>query len=207
MSAYCIACATPDFPKITPHPISQYTFFKNIDGLSIAIDPYFEEERVEQVFGINLISKGVLPIFTVIENHNKATYLIEKKQFSLHNPELENKNLRKEDTPIIDDRGLKITWGITTIAFPIVGIATSPFIASLENKNQKIVQNLIMNELPDKTLCANESSHGFIYLLLPSSETFDFKRLLILRAKGKNIRSGETLDFEFTISQHKWERK
>lgn len=209
---FMLACAAPELPKITAHPTSQYPYFKDIDGLSIAIDPYFEMHKVEHVFGMNLLSKGILPIFMVVENHSQSTYLIQKNKIYLYPKDLEKQETKISDTkPLLKDKKEKIESGkafliaqgviAPVIVSPILFFTTLSIVASEENKYQKIVQNLIKSELPDQTLFHEESSYGFIYLSMGVSGKFDLKQPLTLYVEAKNLLDGKTLEFTFNILQ------
>jgi len=200
---FYISCAAPDLPKISPRPISQYTSSKTIDGLSMAIDPYFEEERMMQLFGINLISKGILPVFTIIENGSNTILFVEKANFSLQASEGKNNKLSMDDYRKIPDSKTEfiVGAGVIGLAVPASFFISVPLMEYFQDKKYRIVQTLISLELPDKTLATTEAAHGFIYFRLPPSDTEadDLKRLFFLRAKFKKTKSDKTLDFDFPI--------
>jgi len=59
-----INCHSSTVKRDKPLPCS------NKSGLKLSVDPYFQKERQEKIFEIDLFSKGLLPVFVVFENKN-----------------------------------------------------------------------------------------------------------------------------------------
>jgi len=173
----CFGCVSSKLQRVEPKPANQYAFCNKIEELTISIDPYLESNRNEDTFGVNLISKEIIPIFVVVENNCENTFLIEKKQMSLSCFDSLDHKLYAIDnnakTEVTKDRvktlgGIGLAWGaVGTIAsgFTVIGvpgILLVPLLSAV-NESQNITQHLVNSELPDQTIASNDKSSGFLY--------------------------------------------
>src|SRR5438552_2418719 len=56
-----------------------------IDGLTLSVYPLTTKQEVKQIFKVNLLNRGVLPIQVKAENHNQSNKSDECVPFSLRN--------------------------------------------------------------------------------------------------------------------------
>jgi len=73
-------------PKPVPpeiKPAADLPLFDESKGLKIGVSPYIDPKQSRETFGIDLFSKGILPILVRIENNTGSDLLLEQKLFSL----------------------------------------------------------------------------------------------------------------------------
>jgi len=204
LSAGCAKYSLPDI-KVTSTEL--YNTHKEMEGLSMAIDPYIDKEKMDKFFGMNLTDKGIIPVMIIIENHSKSSYLVEKNAFSiaaLDGSFAKDKSLTSERQSMT--RTARATSALMLAApfAPFGGVAVIvglPIASYFDNKEQEIHRQIGNNEISDKTLFPTESMHGFVYLQGPSASVLQRIESLSLSIKIKNMESGNVLDFSFPLRQ------
>ena len=77
-------CVTIESPGLTIQPVAQYSLHQVKDDLFVAVEPFRDKAKVLKYFGTDLLSDGILPILTVVENHSRtSSFVLLKEQFSL----------------------------------------------------------------------------------------------------------------------------
>jgi hypothetical protein len=207
-------------PEITVQPASRYQLSVNKEGLIVAIEPFWDKEKVKELFGIDLLSAGILPLLIVVENkciNSNFIFPSDEPQFASANPDIEE--VAKEGgktTGVIG--GASAVTSLTAAAVSTVadlafaasavatyagGVAviTAPIAAGAIDKsisNKEIIkQNLIKKELKQQTIPFGKSLHGFKYFRLPKNESE--KLSLIVELKAMNVQSCDTVQFTFPI--------
>ena len=197
-------------PSVAIQPIQQYNFVQGQDGLKIALDPFFEEERLKEFFGYDLLSHGILPVLVVAENNNpKSGYLLEKKFFSAVmkvEKETDTKAAAEPAVPPVPGElstAVAITIGVTGIVAPVFvivpGLPVLFFLAKQEDDIQKANENLKEKAFVDRTIFNGESHCGFVYFQVKDREAA--QEISIISIKAKNITSDKELNFVFQINK------
>lgn len=224
LMASCSGCATSKLRHVEANPSHQYAFHQEIEGLTIAVDPYFESNRNEEVFGLNLIQKKVVPIFLVVENHCQKTYLIEKNEILLYcsDSSSDKKSDVVENKVIVESaRDTEKVWrgvasGVvavntagsvasfatgTLVMVPLpIQVLTLSMLISKMNESQNIIQNIIKNEFPDQTLAPSETIYGFLYFKLNHDMASNCNKP-VLHMKVKNLSNNEVSEIAFNLPQ------
>ncbi len=76
-------CATVKFDKAEVLPASSYKYSCSKSGLTISVDPFIDEDRVNRIFGYDLLSQGILPVLVIFENKNAEDGFILLKERSI----------------------------------------------------------------------------------------------------------------------------
>ena len=205
------ACSTLNPSLISAPSISKYSLSKEANGLSVAIDPYFDKHRLERELGAELPDE-ILPIFVVVENRSPTTYLLEKTQFTLDSTRSNNEGLvpTKPPIPSISDTEFTsmIIGAVGAAAYlPIVSIPALVISAKATDKRLYATYNFWLNEFPDKTIFPGESVSGFVYLALEKSNAETLAEDKELHAVIKDTKTGSATTFVFPISRHKIDEK
>lgn len=200
-------CATLQLPEVVVQPVSQYRLFQSKEGLVVSIDPFLEKRRVKELFGINLLSKGILPVLIVVENRSTdATFWLQKELSSL-----EMLNIKSIGKQVVTSSleqgeigmGEKVLTGVVAgvgAVVPAVAIIGGPvviIVAKSEANRQIIMQNLIKKELKERTITSGQSQHGFLYFKLPDKTAIE--TISAIQLKAMNLQKRETLTFHFSI--------
>jgi len=80
-------------PKLVPPEIehaADLQLFDESQGLKIGVSAYINPKQSRKTFGIDLFSKGILPILVSIENNTGSDFLLRKKLFSLYQRETDD---------------------------------------------------------------------------------------------------------------------
>lgn len=192
-------CSPVQVREVIIQRADHYKFSSEKSGLKISVDPYREERRLQDFFGYNLLSRGILPVLVVIENQtaqdgytlvtDKSGLLISKTEERKIANTLTEQNLNSPPPtmPVLP----------FVILIPI-GIAVQMSTTQqLVNENQ-IRNNLEQKRMLDKTLYQGGSQSGFLYFKLNDKENAE--RVQGIRFTLKNIRTDETVVFTINIS-------
>ena len=220
-SLVMLGCSHTLAPNVAVKPTSQYQLCQEREGLKVAVDPFFEEERIKTFFGTDLISHGVLPVLVVIENnHPNSGFLFDKRNFSIVMKGEDSDSQRGTDDIIhkyqklLDFEkypGLFIGMGAIAIVNPIMlppivtPIMLTPVVVlgfydtKKESDNAKINQNLMRKAFLDKTIFPGGSHSGFLYFQLKDQEVA--KKVVAILIKVKNTISNEEQSFVFQIGR------
>ena len=195
------------FPDVPLKPISEYRYFQEQEGLVIVIEPFLEVENVIRYFGTDLLSKGILPVFVLAENHHlESGFLLVKTSIYL----LKQDGVGDSETSATTDRQpirsysqerieLEKTSGnlfIATTLFPIFiipGIITGDRIANADS----IIENLEKKEFIDKTIFPNRNNSGFIYFQMKDKD--EIKKISYIVIKGKLLLLDKEITFNFKL--------
>jgi hypothetical protein len=196
------SCYSKKLIQTTALPAERYKYYKIQQGLKIAIDPYFQADKVENTFGTNMLNDGYLPIFVVLENHNADTsFYIKKDAISFSEltlgelEKLKDENIKIEN--IIADISRQIypigrnfslaVWGTYLIAKELSNI----------QKTEVIRHNVVKQTLMEKTVNPGGSNSGFIYVNIKDNSTRNF----LLTIKASDFKSKKDINFYFVISR------
>jgi len=195
-------------PDLAVKPSQNFKYTKEEEGLTISLDPFFENERLKSYFGTNLLSYGILPVLVVAENHNSDTgFLLEKYQISLVNKK-DITTVTQSSPPVVPPKGGVLPGVVTSVAFsPTIFILPSAaiipiivaggFVEKQKADIRIINDNLTKKELVDKSLFPGELHSGFVYFQIKDKDKInDIKQLVV---KVKNMVSGKELIFSYDM--------
>jgi hypothetical protein len=130
-------------------------------GLDVGIDPFVDNQRSREYFGVNSVSDGIAILHVRIRNESPdQTFLVEKKNFHLT---LRNTaGDRTADGKGIDRNsggGEAVAWlGAAGGSLPLLFVGASMVASATE-----VQRNFVGKEMPDQTLAPGQDMEGFIY--------------------------------------------
>jgi len=204
-----IGCAK-GLPEISVQNISNYKTFQNKNGVSIAIDPFIEEKRLDNFFGTDILEdNSILPVHIIIENNINQPILIEGDNILLVNAK--NEIIQKPSLYSLPVDKLAPEGGaaINMAAYLMGGnlgmaISSSIYKQAVMN-SENVGSNIKIKALYDKSLYNKlELHHGFVYLVIADSAILDNAKLQI---KIKNIKTEALTIFDFNMASLKEEVK
>ena len=202
-----ISCSYTLTPNVVIKPISQYKLWQVKEGLEIAVEPFFEKERMKTLFETDLLSYGILPVLVVIENnHPNSGFLFDKRNFSIAIKEEDSDSktgtveTMSKYKKLDEYPGITLAMGTIGMIAPITmapGVAIGIYDTLKERDNEKIRQNLMRKAFLDKTIFPKESYSGFLYFQMKDLE--GMKKVVAVLIKAKNVISNEEQTFVFQI--------
>ena len=201
---FSISCTESMLPEVQIKPLSQYPLSQRKNGIALAIDPFFEEERVKNFFDFNLLKDGILPIYVIVENQSDNLVLIHPDDLISAFAGLESSaavgDVAKTDSSI--NQGENKQSEIMRSAFLaglffglVIPILTSIIVGE---KNYTLIRyNIRRKMFLDSTLSKNEVASGFVFLRVEDKSALS--KIKYLLARVKNLNSGEIETFLYPV--------
>ena len=167
MRIFCASCALflmpayaqQKFPEFPLHAADSYAVKAESAGLVIGAQPVEDPKDQKTYFDTELVPRGFIPVFIVIENRSKEDSFLFDKSAVTCGPEeagLSNLEVRsKAERPGVV--GLSLVTPATFIIFAKI------------NNASHVQQNIVKKELQSKTLSPAASAHGFLYIPAPKT--------------------------------------
>ena len=190
-----IGCAG-SLPEVEVQHISKYKTFQNQNGVSIAIDPFFEEERLDKFFGTDVLSgDDILPVHIIIENNMDQPILILRENILLlnANKEIIQKPSTNPAEPVEKRRrAMQITYAAS---------GGGLLWASLAKRYANIEMNIKTKSFYEKTINnKGELHHGFVYFILKDLPILDNNAKIQVTAKNINSEAITTFVFDVKMA-------
>ena len=74
------SCTTMSVTPLTTASAGSYELHQQNNGLAVSVQPMTDETQIEDMFKVNLLEKGTLPILVVVENQSSASSFIVAKE-------------------------------------------------------------------------------------------------------------------------------
>ncbi len=153
MALSCIAASFPEYPV---KPVAGYDGVVTKSGLAVAVVPVEDPEDQHKYFGMDLKSKGYVPVLLVIENQTSGDSFLLGKEGLMYSPAGRSGSaLADPSRPSKTDKAL-----VVTSYFGVYGIMAS----AMASKSKVLRQNILKSELQSTTLSPGTSAHGFIFV-------------------------------------------
>ncbi len=152
-AAFCIAASFPDYPV---KPATEYPAATEKSGYVIAAIPVEDRNDQRKYFGLDLRSRGFVPVFLVIENRTSDNSVLLKKDSLMYSPAG-----RSGSTLPNAASSSRVDKTITALGYVSV-YAYMAVVVSSKNKERR--QHLLETELQSATVSPGQSVHGFIFI-------------------------------------------
>ena len=180
-------------------------------GLRISVDPFTQDEKLDKFFGCDLLSRGVLPVFLVINNLdaedgyvliNENTRLITKYDSNDIN------TMPSDGQPIDDNRStikttnssIGLLWLIPIIG-PLIFVGTLPFmmVGGQKVKNEDNIRyNITKKQISERIIYKGDTHSGFIYFKVVGKEAYN--KIVGIKLIMKNKRTDDVINFTININ-------
>jgi hypothetical protein len=200
------SCAPIEMKKVVAQKSDYYSLTTLQNGMKISVDLYKEKERLKESFGCDLLSRGILPVFVVVENQNAEDgYILLNENAQLvmtggmtdDNKENEGQKTDELTKAWKKRQNAEDNFGTAMVLFGAIGVATFlPSMFSAEKKygdEFEIRRNLEQKQIVTKTIYQGGSHSGFLYFNLGHEE--DLSRLQGISLSIRNIRTNEITSF------------
>jgi len=150
----CVAAPYPDFPV---KPAREYATVIIKSGLAVAVVPVEDRQDQHKYFGMDLRSRGCVPVFIVIENQTSTDSFLLKREGLMYSPAGRSRStLPNLAHPRKVDKVLAVAAVVPTIYSFMATVMVS--------RAKEVRQNLLKTELQSMTLSPGASAHGFIFV-------------------------------------------
>ena len=158
------------FPDYPVRPTGEYANKVAKANLIVAVEPVEDPEQQKTYFNSHLSSKGILPVFIVIQNTSATdTYLFDKSAVGLG------------DAAQVTDKGARKTASL-------LGSGGLVDLTLVTNATQ-VRENMMKKEVRSKTLSPGSSVYGFVYVPVPTDAP---RKKVHLEVPLTNAQSSET---------------
>ena len=148
-----LSCVSPiyaahKFPDYPVRPAGEYADKVAKAGLIVAVESVEDPEQQKTYFNSHLSSKGMLPVFIIIQNNSATdTYLFDSSGVGLADVVEINSPGARQSRARLGSGGLVDLTQITEVT--------------------EVRENMMKKELRSKTLSPGSSVHGFVYVPVP----------------------------------------
>lgn len=181
-------CATMIVTPFTTGSADSYKQHEQKNGVIVGIHPMTTTGEIKDMFEVNLLDEGLLPILVVVENQSTsaASFIIAKDKVYVLN----------KTTGIITTSQLKELSHTTETVLVIL----SPLVFGTNAYDNRIViqQNLADKEFYSQTLGPGEKAQGFIYFQFPKESSPSGNYHVVVEAKKSA--TDETTTFDFPVN-------
>ncbi len=161
--------AAHKFPDYPVHPASEYANKATEAGVIVAVEPMDDPEQQKTYFNSHLSSRGILPVFIVIQNISAADpYLFDRSAVGL------------ADAADVSGKGTRKTANLLTSG----GLVDLSLINDVTHERE----NLVKKEVRSRTLSPGSSVSGFVYVPVPTGTP---RKKMHLQVPLTNAQSGE----------------
>ncbi len=192
-----LGCGSPKMEPLSAPTRETFRFSADFEGLEIAVDPYFEAERIQRDFGANLLSHGIVPIRVWFHNAApEGAYLLQPESVVILEAEgtaamTGNSNITSDHAKSLDLYGSVVLPG-SLLFSPLSLAVVSPLGFALDESGRDaadVARYMEYVRFQDRPLYPSDSNNGFVYFHLSSSK--DLQRVSGLRFEIRNLRSQE----------------
>ena len=191
------SCTTARIADYRPpeRPGTQRTAHQS--GLEVAIDPFVEEDRADEYFGLDGVAEGIAILHVrVVNTTDDRTFLVEKKNFQLVPKESAQGRAGSDKV----ERAVPGGNATHTIGALAAGSVLSLAILAAVSKSTEIQRNFTSKEIADATLSPGKSIEGFLYFT-PVTQGEDWSRSASVRASMTDTKTRHVVTFDIPLAR------
>jgi hypothetical protein len=170
-------------------------------GVEISLDPFIENQRTKQFFGIDAVEDGIGIVFVHISNKSPdRTLLVEKKNFQLvpagtSDGQVANGNQIERGTG-----GAQATAWLGASMASLGGLALIGIASSSISHATEVQRNFVGKEMADQTLAPGQDMEGFLYFT-PVPKNAEWIRGAAVKVDLTATKTHESLAMTIPLSQ------
>ena len=192
-------CSTMKMTQLRTGGADSYTQHEQKNGVVVGVRPMTDKREIEDMFKVNLLNKGLLPILVVVENKSQAaSCMIAKDQIVVVN-EATGATSSSQRKQVTSGAGAAMRdTGAVLVAVGSLAAAPLLFTGMQQASNASVIEyNLADKEFYSWTLGPGEKAQGFVYLQFPkdSPPSGNYH----VAAEVKNPATGEATTFDFPV--------
>ena len=181
------AASFPDYPV---KAASEYPAAIEKSGYVVAAIPVEDRKDQRQYFGLDLRSRGLIPVFLVVENRTANKSVLLKKDSLMYSP------AGKSGSTLPDaSRSSRLDKTVTALSYVPSVYTFMSVIASSKNKERR--QHLLETELQSATVSPGQSVHGFVFI--PATRGYSSRKKMRLNITLLKSGSDDAVTIDATI--------
>jgi hypothetical protein len=181
------SCGPPKMVPIPTKSLGEFDYRTSSEGLEIAVDPWTDPGQVKKHFGMDLLSRGIVPFELVFANVGADGGFF----------------LQPQSIVILDDRGLEEirsqtgriapsyldpkVQGVTFFVSPAFAIGLTLITEEAYRDEQDVRRQMNLMQFIDRPLYKSDSNNGFLYLQF--DDMTDLLKMAAVAFRVKNIRT------------------
>jgi len=197
-------CSTMKVAPLTTGSADSYTQHEQTNGVVVGIRPITDKREIEDMFKVNLLDKGLLPILVVVENQSASdSFIIAKDKVYVLNEAIGTNNSSQQRGKVTSGAGegmanaggVMVALGGFALPLAIIGMPIE-FTGMQKASNASVIEfNLADKEFYSWTLGPGEKAQGFVYFQFPKNSPPSGSYHVV--AEVRNPATGETTTFDF----------
>jgi len=196
-------CSTMKVPPLNSGKADSYTPHQLKNGVVVGIHPMTDKREVEDMFKVNLLDKGLLPILVVVENQSlDASFIVAQNKLAVLNaatgtssPSQRKKVTTNAGEAMQASGAIMVSLGGFVLPLLLIGLPIECTGMQHASDASVIEFNLGDKEFYSRTLGPGEKAQGFVYFQYPKESLTAGSYHVV--AEVKNSATGETTTFDF----------
>lgn len=196
-------CSTMKVAPLTTGKAESYTPHEQKSGVVVGIHPMTDKRDIEDMFKVNLLDKGLVPILVVVENQNPdASFIVTQNKVVVLNAAtgVSSPSQRKKVTSNAGEAmqasgAIMVSLGGFVLPLLLIGLPIECTGMQHASDASVIEFNLGDKEFYSRTLGPGEKAQGFVYFQYPKESPAAGNYHVV--AEVKNSATGETTTFDF----------
>lgn len=150
-------------PPINPPAVQEAATYKaraNRGGLTVAVDPYADPDKSKAVFGLDMVSKGLLAVNLVFENAGEKKFFVYTNQLAFEDANGENHQRLQvsQVASAVEGKGFAQGGSAGGLSVSAVGLSS--------NADPSVAQRYLEVSLVGNLLPPKSQAHGFVFFEL-----------------------------------------
>ena len=203
---FASGCSTMKVPPLTTGSAGSYAQHEQKDGLVVGIQPMTDKREINDMFKVDLLDKGVLPVLIVAENQSaSASFIMARDKISIQNEATgtasssQRGKVTSGTGQALETTGvIMVGLGPLSLATAVVGLPLASVGMQKASSASVIEFNLADKEFYSSTLGPGAKAQGFLYYQFPKGSPPS--GIFHVVAEIKNPASGETTAFDFPVN-------
>ncbi|MFQ5579074.1 MAG: hypothetical protein ACE5FZ_00540 [Nitrospiria bacterium] len=173
--------------------------WKTEQKVDVGVNPYISPKDQKQFFGANIKDKGILAIQVYLKNNGKRVMLARPSDMLLKLPQ--GKELTSARTSEVVSKLQKSGsfWG--TFFFGFIGMMAAE--SSNDRANASMLSDFRNKEFHEVRLKNDDSTHGFIYFVIPEQHSDDPDATLLVRVVDAEEATSIVIKLPIKIADNK----
>ncbi len=197
------ACGTMKVTPLATNEASSYAQHEEKNGLVVGVQPMTGKKEIEDVFRVNLLRHGLLPILLVVQNQSPSdSFIVPKEQITVLSDATGTTNATQTADVASGAKSAGEATGFAAgamiLASPVLAAPLMIASAKLGSDATVAQYNLADKEFYTHTLGPGEKAQGFLYFQFPKASPPSGNYHILINAK--NPGNGKTTAFDFPVN-------